>query len=114
MSKYPEAAVKFALFVTNDQNQLTFDQAANVLPSTIKSLADSYFQQIPAHATTIDKARLISAEALKQSEILIPTLKDINLLQKAIYENLQAAMLGQKTVDKAIADVTAEWNALTP
>jgi len=114
VSKYPEAAVKFALFVTNDQNQLTFDKAANVLPSTIKSLADSYFQQIPAHGTTIDKARLISAEDLKQSEILIPTLKDINLLQKAIYENLQAAMLGQKTVDKAIADAAAEWNALIP
>jgi putative chitobiose transport system substrate-binding protein len=114
VSKYPEAAVKFALFVTNGQNQLTFDKAANVLPSTIKSLADSYFQQIPAHATTIDKARLISAQELKQSEILIPTLKDIHLLQKAIYENLQAAMLGQKTVDKAIADAAAEWNALTP
>jgi putative chitobiose transport system substrate-binding protein len=38
-------------------------------------------------------------------------MKDINKLQKAIYDNLQAAMLGEKTVDKAIADAAQEWNS---
>lgn len=113
-TKYPDAAVKFALFVTNAENQLSFAKAAEVLPSTVKSLADSYFQDIPVQATIIEKARVASAKELQQAQVLIPTLKDINLLQKAIYENLQAAMLGQKTVDKAIADAAAEWNALTP
>ena len=32
-SKNPDAALKFALFVTNDDNQLGFAKAANVLPS---------------------------------------------------------------------------------
>jgi putative chitobiose transport system substrate-binding protein len=41
-SKQPDAAVKFALFVTNDENQLAFAKAANVLPSTVKALSDSY------------------------------------------------------------------------
>jgi putative chitobiose transport system substrate-binding protein len=35
----------------------------------------------------------------------------MKLLQKAIYENLQAAMLGQKTVDQAIADAAQEWDS---
>ncbi|BAY74767.1 extracellular solute-binding protein [Nostoc linckia NIES-25] len=109
-SKQPDAAVKFALFVTNDENQLAFAKAANVLPSTVKALSDSYFKDVPANASTIDKARVITAKQLQQAEILTPTLKDSNKLQKAIYENLQAAMLGEKTVDKAVEDAAQQWD----
>ncbi|MBD2387751.1 ABC transporter substrate-binding protein [Cylindrospermum sp. FACHB-282] len=109
-SKNPDAAVKFALFVTNDENQLAFAKAANVLPSTIKALADSYFREVAANATTVEQARVTSAKQLQHSEILTPTLKDFKKLQKAIYENLQAAMLGEKTVDKAVEDAAQQWN----
>ncbi|HLP89014.1 MAG TPA: sugar ABC transporter substrate-binding protein [Nostocaceae cyanobacterium] len=109
-TKHPDAAVKFALFVTNDENQLAFAKAANVLPSTVKSLNDSYFKDVPANAPTIEKARAVSAQQLQQAEVLIPTRKDLNLLQKAIYENLQAAMLKQKTVDQAVADAAQQWD----
>lgn len=110
-SKNPDAALKFALFITNDQNQLEFAKAANVLPSTLKALEDPYFTKVAANATTLDQARITSAAQLKQAEVLKPTLKDIKLLQKAIYENLQAAMLDEKTIDKAIADAESEWNS---
>ncbi|MBW4560614.1 MAG: sugar ABC transporter substrate-binding protein [Mojavia pulchra JT2-VF2] len=109
-TKRPDAAVKFALFVTNDENQLAFAKSANVLPSTIKSLSDSYFKDVLATASTVEKARVTSAKQLQQAEILTPTLKDSNKLQKAIYENLQAAMLGEKTVDKAVEDAAQQWN----
>ncbi|MBD2504499.1 ABC transporter substrate-binding protein [Anabaena azotica] len=109
-TKQPDAAVKFALFVTNDENQLAFAKAANVLPSTTKALADSYFKDVPANASTVEKARIVSAQQLQQAEVLTPSLKDIKKLQKAIYENLQAAMLGEKTVDKAVEDAAQEWN----
>jgi putative chitobiose transport system substrate-binding protein len=109
-TKNPDAAVKFALFVTNDQNQLAFAKAANVLPSTVKALADGYFKDVPNTASTVEKARIISAQQMQTAEVLTPTLKDFNLLQKAIYENLQAAMLGEKTVDKAVEDAAKEWD----
>lgn len=109
-SKQPDGAVKFALFLTNDENQLAFAKAANVLPSTSKALADSYFKDIPANASTVEKARVVSAQQLQQAEILTPGLKDIKKLQKAIYENLQAAMLGEKTIDKAVEDAAQAWN----
>ncbi len=106
----PDAALKFALFVTNNQNQLAFAKAANVLPSTVQALSDSYFKTVNADASSVEKARIVSATQLKQAEVLIPAMKDINVLQKAIYENLQAAMLGEKTVDQAVADAAQEWN----
>jgi putative chitobiose transport system substrate-binding protein len=109
-TKNPDAAVKFALFLTNDQNQLAFAKAANVLPSTVKSLSDSYFKEVPATASTMEKARVVSAQQLEQAEVLKPSLKDLKKLQQVVYENLQAAMLGEKTVDKAVEDAAQQWN----
>ena len=110
-TKSPDAAVKFALFLTNDENQLAFAKQANVLPSTKKALSAKYFQDVPPNASTIEKGRVISAKQLQVAEVLIPTLKDSNLLQKAIYENLQAAMLGQKSVEQAVEDAAKQWNS---
>jgi putative chitobiose transport system substrate-binding protein len=59
----------------------------------------------------VEQARDISASQMQEAEVLVPTLKDSNKLQKVIYENLQAAMLGEKTVDKAVADAAKEWDS---
>ncbi|MGD1929750.1 MAG: ABC transporter substrate-binding protein [Leptolyngbyaceae cyanobacterium] len=107
----PEAALKFALYVTNDDNQLSFAKAANVLPSTAAALTDSYFTEPPADAEPVTLARSVSAGQMADAEVLIPAMEDVKTLQKAIYTNLQAAMLGQKTVDEAVTDAAAEWNA---
>lgn len=112
-TKNEEAALKFALFVTNTQNQLAFAQAANVLPST----TDAVKQYIAAIAkdkkgSSVQQARQVSATQLKDAEVLIPPMKNLNQLQKAIYENLGAAMLKQKTVDQALEEAAQTWNSL--
>jgi putative chitobiose transport system substrate-binding protein len=106
----PDAALKFALFVTNDANQLAFAKAANVLPSTVKALQDPYFTSEPANATPVDKARVVSAQQMQSAEVLIPAMKNVKRLQKVVYDNLQAAMLGQKNIDQAINDAAQAWN----
>ncbi|MGJ3252986.1 MAG: ABC transporter substrate-binding protein [Elainellaceae cyanobacterium] len=107
----PDAALEFALFVTNDENQLAFAKAANVLPSTLAALDDPYFTEVSETAAPGEKARSISAQQMEDAEVLVPAMEDVKELQKIIYDNLQAAMLGQKTVDEAIADAEADWNA---
>ena len=106
----PDAALKFALFITNDANQLSFAKAANVLPSTQAALSDRYFIEPPLDASPVTLARSVSAGQMQDAEVLIPAMEDIKTLQKAIYTNLQAVMLGQKSVDEAISDAAAEWN----
>ena len=106
----PDAAIKFALFLTNPKNQLSFSKAANVLPSTTASLQDPYFSKVATDAASIDKARVVSAGQMKEAEVLVPTLKDIKSLQKILYENLQAVMLKQKTADQALKDAEKAWN----
>ncbi|MEO1402487.1 MAG: sugar ABC transporter substrate-binding protein [Cyanobacteria bacterium J06635_1] len=106
----PEAALKFALYVTNDANQLSFAKAANVLPSTVNALEDSYFTDLPADASPVEMARSVSAQQMTDAEVLIPAMEDVKTLQKILYDNLQASMLGDKTVDQAVADAADEWN----
>lgn len=106
----PDAAVQFALYVTNDANQLSFAKEANVLPSTVAALGDTYFTEVAEDASPADKARIVSASQMQDAEVLLPALEDIKELQKIVYENLQAAMLDQKTVDQAIADAEQAWN----
>ena len=111
-SDQPENALKFALFVTNNVNQLQFAKEANVLPSTQAGLKDEFFTKTTKDAAAGDKARVVSAGQLKDAEVLVPAMKNVNQLQKFIYENLQAAMLGEKSVDQAISDAEKSWNTL--
>jgi putative chitobiose transport system substrate-binding protein len=108
----PDAALKFALFVANSENQLAFAKAANVLPSTIEALQE-YRRSLSGDgkASPVEQARDISASQMQEAEVLIPTMKNLDKLQKVIYENLQAAMLGEKTVDQAVADAAKTWNS---
>lgn len=109
-SDQPDAALNFALYVTNPENQLEFAKQANVLPSTTASLEDSYFTTSADETNPAEKARVVSASQMNDAEVLLPTISDIKELQKIMYTNLQAAMLGQSTVDEAIAAAETEWN----
>ncbi|MEM1426777.1 MAG: extracellular solute-binding protein, partial [Cyanobacteria bacterium P01_H01_bin.130] len=114
----PELAAEFAAFVTNSANQLAFAKAANVLPSQKEAL-ETLRGELNEAATTatgedteskLMQARQLSAEQLTKADVLLPPIRNIKDLQQIIYENLQAAMLDEKTVDEAIADAVADWN----
>jgi putative chitobiose transport system substrate-binding protein len=106
-----QEALKYALFVTNTENQLAFAKESNVLPSTSKAV-EQYIEDLKEQDSLIEEAKKVSAAQLKDADILIPAKKNIHILQKAIYENLQAAMLDKKTVDQAVKDAAQEWNSL--
>ena len=109
----PKEAIDYALFVSNADNQFQFAQQANVLPSQVEAIA-KYIEDLEQQQNQdlLSTARKISAMQLEQAEVLIPPLKDINQLKKLIYENLQAAMLQEKTVEDAVADAAKLWNEM--
>ncbi|MDJ0598111.1 MAG: sugar ABC transporter substrate-binding protein [Crocosphaera sp.] len=110
----PQEAVEFAKFVTNTQNQLEFAKEAKVLPSTVEAV-NTYIneQENSTEQTPLSQALAISAKQLKESQVLVPPQDNINQLQKIIYENLQAAMLKEKTVEQALNDAADAWNNLS-
>ena len=111
-SEKSDKALKYALYVTNTKNQLAFAAASNTLPSTVEGV-EQYINKIEQQQqpTLAQKANQVSAAQLKDAEVLIPVKKDIQVLQQAIYENLQAAMLEEKTVDRAVQDAADKWNS---
>lgn len=109
-SQAQDLAIKFALFLTNDANQLSFSKVENSLPSRIRAAADPYFSELPKDASPLVKARIVSASQLATAAVLIPPVKNLENLRKIIYEELQQAMLKQKTTDQAIASAAERWN----
>jgi len=112
-SEKVDEAVKYALFVTNGENQLKFAQEANVLPSHNSSI-EQYIKNLETEASQdiVAQARRISAMQLEDAEVLIPPVKNINELKKIIHENLQSAMLKEKTVEEAVTNAANQWNNL--
>ena len=100
------------MFITNYQNQMAFAQETNVLPSTTKTLKNSYFQNISSDASTQDRGRVISANQILAAEVLLPPIKNLDKLKQIIYQSLQEAMLAEKTIEQAIADAASEWDKL--
>jgi putative chitobiose transport system substrate-binding protein len=109
-TKNPEAAVKFALFVTNAANQLAFANGSDTLPSQVQAIADYQAKISSGEKSALAQGKAISAGQLSKAEVLIPPMKDIGVLKKAIYENLQAAMVGEKTVEESIALAAKAWD----
>ncbi|MBW4655758.1 MAG: sugar ABC transporter substrate-binding protein [Kaiparowitsia implicata GSE-PSE-MK54-09C] len=107
----PEEAVAFALYLTNNANQLEFAKAANVLPSTQEALTDPYFTAGAEADDALERAKAISAAQMTEAEVLLPPIESIKELQRIVYDHLQAAMLGELSVDEAATRAAAEWDA---
>lgn len=100
-SKHPEEAIDFALFMTNDDNQLEFCKLAPVLPSTKKALGNKFFAQ---ENNLIDKGRKISAKQLekaKSSSRIYANQKQIN---EVIDYATQIILLDKKSIQQALKD----------
>ena len=77
-SKHKKEALEFALFLTNEKNQLEFSKLAPVLPSSKKAIDNDFFD---SNATLIEQGRKISAYQMKTGEKnipLYPQQKEIN------------------------------------
>jgi len=71
-------ALKFALFVTNNENQLGFAKAAMFYRLQSKHSL-SYFKTLP-DASSVERLGLWWQPAT--AEVLIPAMKDLNVLQR--------------------------------
>ena len=109
------AAVSFGLELTNPANQLAFAEQARVLPSAAAALVQlqaglaSERPQQPAEQL-VQRARSLSAETLERAAVLVPATPGIKRLQAILYTQLQRAMLGEVSSDRALAEAEVQWN----
>lgn len=104
-----EAAVKFAKFITNAENQIAFAKVSGaIIPSTKDSIKDDFFTKPGSSAK--DLARIVSAAQMENAQVIFPPIKNWNDVRTAFTEALQKVVSGQKAeeVFKAAEDAANE------
>jgi putative chitobiose transport system substrate-binding protein len=112
----PKESLSFALFLTDGPNQTRFASQARVLPSSraaLKAVAADLDLERPADAQgrLVRQARQLSVETLEHAQVLVPPSPGVKRLQTVIYTQLQRAMLGQISSDRALAEAERQWNS---
>ncbi|MDQ7843343.1 MAG: sugar ABC transporter substrate-binding protein [Armatimonadota bacterium] len=110
-SRNAAEAVRFALYVTNDENQLAFSKLplTVLFPSTRKAAADPFFKQQGAGPEW--KARAIAADELKFGRDLTVVVANQSELYKIFREAVESAFFGKMSPKEALDWAVREWNA---
>ena len=107
-SRHRAEAVDFALFVTNDQNQLSFSHVVVAFPSTRAAAADPYFTRTGTNP--VDRARAIAARELGNARDLTVVTPDSDELFRIFREAVENAFYGRMTPQQALSWAAAQWN----
>lgn len=108
-SKHREEAVKFALFMTNDENQLAFCKIVPLLPSTKKAAKNEFFVKGKGSPLE-DEAIRISLKELYSAKDLIIIIPERAKLGEYLTSAIQSALGGRKTSKQALDDAAKQWD----
>lgn len=107
-TRHRAEAVDFALFVTNDENQLAFSHLVVIFPSTRAAAADAYFTH--AGPSPEDRARVIAAKELALARDLSVVVPHSDDLFRTFREAVESAFFGRMTPQQALTWAAKEWN----
>ncbi len=108
-SKHPQEAALFALFMTNNVNQVKFANVVPIVPTTKAAQFDASFKTKSQDPIELATARVAGTGKLINPGFASP--KNTDVVYKAFNDNIQAAFLGQKSVKQALDDAATFWNA---
>jgi len=108
-SRHRPEAVDFALYITNDENQLAFSHLVVIFPSTRAAAADPYFTR--AGPSPEERARVVAARELGLARDLTVVVPQSDDLFRLFREAVETAFYGRMTPQQALAWAVKEWNA---
>ncbi|GEN56163.1 sugar ABC transporter substrate-binding protein [Halolactibacillus alkaliphilus] len=107
-----DAAVEFAIFLTNDQNQLAFAHEATILPSTIEAANDEFFSVDVEEAEVSQAGRYYAAQSLENAVNMSPAVENTTEIYEVIRQAFQRVILEDVEPSDALADAEEQVNAL--
>lgn len=111
-SSHKQDALKFALFLTNEKNQLELAKLTNVLATNRHALQNEFYVRY-YNNDLMGKARVISARQLNKIQPVLRQSrgqKEINLL---INTAVQEILLDKSDTQTVLDDVSKKWKMLT-
>lgn len=106
-----QEALKFALFLTNTENQLKLAKLTNVLATNRRALNNDFYAKYDKN-DLISKARVISAKQLNKIQPVLRQSKgqkEINLL---INTAVQEILLNKSDTQTILNDVSKKWKTI--
>lgn len=110
-AKHKQEALKFALFLTNYENQLELAKLTNVLAVNEETLKDNFYTTYDKN-DLMAKACVISANQLYKIEPSFKTLKDQKEVNTIVNSAVQQILLNKNTTKNILDDVLNKINIL--
>lgn len=109
-SKNKENALKFALYFTNEKNQLKLAKMTTILPSNKKALEDDYFKI--ADESLQSKARIISSKQLENLQKPLKNIKNKKELNTLSSNYIQDMLINNVNIEKTLDNFAKDWQKL--
>ena len=103
-AKHKVQALKFALFLTNDKNQLELAKLTNVLAVNESTLQNDFYKKYQ-HGDLIGKARVISASQLNKLYPTFKTQKNQKEINNLVNNAVQNILLNKGTTEKILQEL---------
>lgn len=110
-AKHKDGALRFALFLTNKQNQIELAKLTTILPVNNLALKDSYFNSY-TEGDVIAKARVLSAKQLGNLQKNIRFENNHKEILTLLNTTVQQILLGNDDVKKVLESAAKDWKRL--
>lgn len=110
-AKHKEDALKFALFLTNEENQLELGKLTNVLAVNEKTLKNSFYTKYD-EKDLLSKARVISAKQLNKIEPSLKTSRNQKEINTLINTAVQQILLNKNSTENILNDTAKKYSEL--
>ncbi len=110
-AKNKEAALKFALYLTNEENQLKLAKLTNVLATNENALKNEYYQKYDKN-DILAKARVISAQQLNKVEPVLRQQKSQKEINNVINTATQLILVDNVDTKKVLDSASKKWSKL--
>lgn len=111
-AKNKDEALKFAVFLTNEKNQLELAKLTNVIATNQKALQDDFYTKYEKK-DLMAKARVISAKQLNHIEPALQSTRNQKDINNLINSAVQEILLNKASTKEVLDKVSKDWKLLT-
>ena len=110
-AKHKDEALKFALYLTNDKNQLELAKLTNVIATNKETLKDDFYTKY-SKDDLMAKARVISASQLNKVQPVLKSSRNQKDINNLINSAVQEILLDKAQTKPILEKVSKDWQSL--
>lgn len=110
-AKHKDEALKFALFLTNSENQLELAKLTNVIATNKETLKDDFYTKYN-DSDLMAKARVISARQLNKVQPVLQSSRNQKDINNIINSAVQEILLDKAPTRTILEKVSKDWQEL--